>query len=112
MTNHAILRGIAAALLTVALVAPYAHPAYCDMSMHVQPIGTQAAVMGTHHAGSHHAQHADCHDQTTCGVVSVAPVLAPDTRLPSTTTVALVAMGTGEAFVDSPTSPTTPPPRT
>ena len=112
MAHQSLLRGFAAVLLATTLMVPYAHPAYCDMGMHVQTAGADAVTLPTHHhAGSHHQQRAPCHDQTSCGVVTVAPVLASQVVLPTPTTVAYLAPVPGETFANTPTDPNTPPPK-
>jgi hypothetical protein len=109
MTNSPILRGFAAALLTVSL-AQYAHPVYCRMSGHMQgPTSQTAMVSAQHHSAPNHS-HA-CHNTGPCGVVPVAPVLAPGTILPVPTTVALGTPAAREVLVDNTTAPNTPPPK-
>lgn len=110
MTHNTVLRGLAAALLTVALVVPYAHPVYCAMSAHDQAGNAQAVMAVPHpHSASHHSQ--PCHDKASCGVVSVAPVLASGTMLPTPTALPFDASAATGILIDTPTAPNTPPPR-
>jgi hypothetical protein len=112
MTHHPVLHGLAAVVLALTLMVPYAHPVYCDMGMHSQgPGGHVATAAPHHHGGSHHQQRPACHDLTTCGVASVAPVLTAQTGLPTPSTVAYLAPTASDTFVNNPTAPATPPPR-
>lgn len=110
MTNSPVLRGFAAALLTISLMAQYAHPVYCEMSGHLQDAPNHAAMVSPQHHSAPNQGHA-CHDGGPCGVVSVAPVLASSAMPPAPTTVAFGTPAARDVLIDNTTAPNTPPPR-
>jgi hypothetical protein len=110
MTNSPILRGFAAALLTVSLVAQYADPVYCEMSGHMQSSTNHTAMVSPLQQPAPNQSHV-CHDGGPCGIVSVAPVLALGAMLPVPSTVAFGTPAAGGALIDNTIAPKTPPPR-
>jgi hypothetical protein len=100
---------VVAALLIVAVVAPYSHRAWCAAQDHDDMIMTHEIAWSD--GSVDHGTGASCHDGAECGIMPVAPVLESSLPIPTSATVDGDKRQSEQSLSGRASSPLTPPPQ-